>query len=113
MVRSSGGSCLREWRSRVQHGKVSELLLAHHLRLYDGEVLRQLHTRRRLFAEGIYQWRRTVPCLGHWNRQCDKYSEHSESGTIDEWTGHNEGVDESLLRHCLRDHPGIDCGSND
>ena len=68
-------------------GKFLNFFYAYHLRLHDGEVLRQLDPRCRLLTQGIHQRRRTVPCVDYWNGQCDKHPKHVEPGPIHERPG--------------------------
>ena len=104
VVRRARGAGIRAGRTGLQHGEIPELLHADHLRLRHGEVLRQRHPRRWLFPQGLHQRRCAIPSHGHWQSKLDHHPEHPGSSPINERTGHNKGVDESLLRHRLRAH---------
>ena len=57
LVRRAGSARIGARRARVQHGEVPQPLHAAHLRLCDGELLRQLHPRTWLFHQGLYRRR--------------------------------------------------------
>src|SRR6202790_3903292 len=56
VVRRTGSACLRAGWSGLQYGKVSEFLLAPHLRLLLREILRRLNSGDRVLAEDFHQW---------------------------------------------------------
>ena len=57
LVRRAGGAGIGARWARVQHGEVPQPLHAAHLRLRDGELLRQLDSRTWLFHQGLHRRR--------------------------------------------------------
>src|SRR5580692_2323700 len=68
LVRSAGSTRICTRRSRIQHGEVSQPLHAAYLRLRDGELLRQFHSRTWLFPQGLHRRRHDQSCESNWIR---------------------------------------------
>src|SRR5208282_2430455 len=128
LVRRARGAGIGARWARVQHGEVSKPLHAAHIRLCDGELLRQFDPRTWFFHQGLYRWWHNKSSEPDWRRWFHLDAERDPRGIFQDRAVNIEQHDESLLcdrvlrgpipvSHAGRDnlcHPGLrcDCGND-
>ena len=101
LVRRAGGTRIGARWARVQHGEVPQPLHAAHLRLRDGELLRQFHPRTWLFHQGLHRRRHNQSCEPDWGRWFHHHAERDPHGILQDRTVDAEQHDVSVLRDCV------------
>src|ERR1700685_363126 len=105
LVRSAGSTRICTRRSRVHHGEVSQPIHAAYLRLRDGELLRQFHSRTWLFSQGLHRRRHDQSCESNWIRWFHHHAERDQCCIFQDRAGTPEYDDVPLL--C----DGVLCGA--
>src|ERR1700687_91162 len=98
LVRCARSTRIGPRRGRVQHGEVPEPLHAAYLRLCDGELLRQFHTRTWLFHQELHRRRHYQSCEPDWIRWFQHHAERDQCCIFQDRAGPAEYHDVPLLR---------------
>jgi hypothetical protein len=101
LVRRAGGARIGARRGRLQHGEVSQPLHAAHLRLRDGELLRQRHPRTWLLHQGLHRRRHHQSCEPHWVGWFDHHAERDPRGIVEDRAVAADQHHVALLLDCV------------